>query len=62
MRLVFLVGKLTPDNRVYVMNAINALLFSQQSHQEEMNNNIAQKLGGKGNESNSIKHLSIERV
>lgn len=37
-----LAGKLTPSNQAYVMNTINTLLFSQQSHQEKMNN-IAKK-------------------
>ncbi|WP_317326682.1 hypothetical protein [Turicibacter sanguinis] len=33
-----LVGKLTTNNQVYVMNIINALLFSHQT--QKMNNNI----------------------
>lgn len=36
-----LVGKLTANNQAYVMNTINALLFSQQT--QKMNNNITQK-------------------
>ncbi len=38
-----LAGKLTSNNQAYVLNTINALLFSQQSYQEKSNNNITQK-------------------
>lgn len=38
-----LASKLNERNKAYVMNTINALLFSQQPHQESVNNNIGQK-------------------
>ena len=38
-----LVKKLTPSNQAYVMNSNNALLFSQQSHQEKIGSKITQK-------------------
>ncbi|HID0769608.1 TPA: hypothetical protein ACXC99_003705 [Clostridium botulinum] len=38
-----LVGQLNPKNQSYVLNTINALLFSQQTNEKEDNKNSDEK-------------------